>query len=163
MKTIKGKIIRIIDKRTVIINLGKEHGVETDAVFSIMGDPEQIIDPDTKEILGEVKIVKSRVKAKEVAEKFTIASTKWVTTNAKVLSLFFSNIDKTIERREIDEGELLVDESEVQPWKAKSESPVKIGDTVQVEIHENNKNISEKGEETSSDEQDNKNEDLTKQ
>ena len=71
MKIISGKIIRIIDRRTVIINLGKNDGIKEDSVFSIMGSPEQISDPDTSEILGEVTIVKSRVKAKEVAEKFT--------------------------------------------------------------------------------------------
>ena len=68
MKIISGKIIRIIDRRTVIINLGKNDGIKEDSVFSIMGSPEQISDPDTSEILGEVTIVKSRVKAKEVAE-----------------------------------------------------------------------------------------------
>lgn len=134
MKIISGKIIRIIDRRTVIINLGKNDGIKEDSVFSIMGSPEQISDPDTSEILGEVTIVKSRVKAKEVAEKFTIATTKWETyqinTFNKLIKVFADNVD-TYEQ---DEGELLVEEKDIQPWKAKSESPVKVGDIVQVKI-----------------------------
>ncbi|WP_448872396.1 hypothetical protein [Desulfobulbus propionicus] len=136
MKIIKGKVIRIVDKRTVIINLGKEHGVKNDAIFSIMGDPEQIIDPYTHDLLGEVKIVKCRVKAKEVAEKFSIATTRWTSSNFKIFNTFIGNIQKNIEVSEVDEGELNVSESEIQPWKAKSESPVKVGDLVQVEIEE---------------------------
>jgi hypothetical protein len=136
MKTIKGKIIRIVDKRTVIINLGKEHGVKYDAIFSIMGEPEQIIDPDSKYVLGEVKIVKSRVKAKEVADKFTIATTQWVEVRNQLFSKVFNRLNEGFERTEIDEGELFVDEKDLKPWKAKSEFPVRVGDLVQVEIEE---------------------------
>jgi hypothetical protein len=136
MKTIKGKIIRIVDKSTVIINLGKEHGVKHYTIFSIMGEPEQIIDPDTNEVLGEVTIVKSRVKAKEVAEQFSIATTKWIATNFNIFSAFISSIEKNVERTEVDEGELHVDESEIKPWKAKSESPVKVGDIVHFDVEE---------------------------
>lgn len=134
METISGKIIRILDKRTVIINLGKDDGVTSQSIFSIMGDAEEIIDPDTEEVLGKVTIVKTRVKAKEVAGKFTIATTKWASTRFKSIDTLFSAFSKNMETIEKDEGDLSVDESEIQPWKAKSESPVKVGDIVQVKI-----------------------------
>lgn len=136
MENIFGKVIRILDKRTVIINLGKEAGVSSSSFFSIMGEPEQIIDPETNKILGEVTIVKSRVKAKEVATKFTIATTKWESRKFKGGSSIFSALANAVEIETIknDEGELLVDESDIKPWKAKSESPVRIGDVVQVLI-----------------------------
>jgi len=128
---ITGKIIRIIDKRTVIINLGSKDRISGNSIFSIMGEPEKILDPDTKEVLGEVTIVKTRVKAKEVAEKFTIATTKWKSTR---INFFDTLIPKGFGTVETDEGELNVDESDIKPWRAISESPIKVGDIVEVEI-----------------------------
>lgn len=131
-----GKIIRILDKRTVIINLGKEHGVKSGAIFSIIGEAEEIIDPFTNESLGEVKVIKSRVKAVEVAEKFSIATTKWNEKQFKFLNSFLGTINDSMESNELDEGELKVEFSDIQPWKAKSEQPVRVGDVVKVEIKE---------------------------
>ena len=133
-KTISGKIIRILDKRTVIVNLGSKHGITEHSIFSIMGEPEQIVDPETGENLGEVTVVKSRVKASEVAEKFTIATTKWKSTRLTLFNSFLGGINKNIETFEMDEGELNVDPAEIKPWKAKSEAPVRVGDIVQVEV-----------------------------
>lgn len=133
-KTISGNIIRIIDKRTVIINLGSKDGINASSTFSIMGEPEKIIDYNTKVELGEVTIVKSRVKAKEVAEKFTIATTKWQSQSFGLFDSVFAGMQRNVKTSETDEGELIVEDSDLQPWKAKSESPVKIGDIVKVEI-----------------------------
>ncbi len=134
MNTINGKIIRILDRRTVIINLGKNNGITEKSIFSIMGTPEKIIDPETLDVLGEVTIVKSRVKAKEVAEKFTIATTKWESVRINAFNRWTGMLAQNVEKIEQDEGELLVENSDIQPWKAKSESPVKIGDLVQVQL-----------------------------
>jgi len=131
---VTGNIIRIIDRRTVIVNLGSKDGITDHSIFSIMGEPEQIIDSETEENLGEVTIVKSRVKASEIAEKFTIATTKWTTTRLTIMDSFLGGINKSIETSEMDEGELNVDPAEIKPWKAKSETPVRVGDTVQVEV-----------------------------
>jgi len=133
-ETITGKIIRIIDKRTVIIDLGSNDRINTNSIFSIMGEPEEIFDPETNETLGEVTIVKSRVKAKEVAEKFTIATTKWKTARISLFDSMLGGLSKGVEAIETDEGELNVDESDIKPWRAISESPVKVGDIVKVEI-----------------------------
>ena len=136
-ETITGKVIRILDKRTVIINIGSNDRIDNNSLFSIMGEAEKIIDPETNETLGEVTIVKSRVKAKEVAEKFTIATTKWKTTG---IGIMLGNLATGFETVETDEGELNVDESDIKPWRAISESPVKVGDIAKVEIEVKPKN-----------------------
>jgi len=136
-KIIKGKIIRIIDTRTVIINLGTLDGITVDSYFNILGEPEDIIDPFSMDVLGSVNIVKAKLKASQAYEKFTIASTNWISHNLKVSNPFSLNLSEMIETTKVDEGELKVDKSEIQPWKAKSEMPVKIGDTVTVEIEVN--------------------------
>ena len=139
-KTIKGKIIRIVDNRTVIINLGKKDGVTDKSYFQIVGESEDIVDPFTKEKLGAVNIVKANLKASNTFEKFTIATTKWETTSLKFQSSLAQQMQDFIKTEEIDEGELKVDESEIQPWKAKSELPVRLGDTVTVDVEETENN-----------------------
>jgi hypothetical protein len=134
---IKGKIIRIIDKRTVVINLGGENGINNNSVFYILGEPEEIQDPFTNEILGTVNVTKTRVKASQVFEKFTIATTTWTVTSyrSSVLSLLSAGVAGSgYETKEVDEGELNVNSKELQPWKARSETPVKIGDEVEVTV-----------------------------
>ncbi len=70
-----------------------------------------------------------RVRASQVFEKFTIATTSWYETpNLFEGILGFGKVEK------VDEGELLVNEEEIQPWKATTESPVVVGDEVEVSI-----------------------------
>jgi len=141
-KTIKGKIIRILDKRTVIINLGRERGIKESSIFYILGTPESVIDPFSKEELGRVTVTKSRVKATQVFEKFVIASTTWVNKTQTFLNKDILAAITSMEKvqgvetvsEKVDEGELNVKESDIQPWKAKSQIPVLIGDEVEVEV-----------------------------
>ena len=134
---IKGKIIRILDKQTVIINLGSEDGIDTRTIFYILGEPEPVIDPDTKEELGRVHVAKKKVKASQVFDKFTIATTTWV-DRVRVnsyLSAFFDTLDPASVREVTkSEGDLIVDPKDLQPWKAKTEVPVKIGNEVEALI-----------------------------
>jgi len=130
MPKIRGRIIRVIDNRTVIINLGGADGIGSSSEFSILGAPETIIDPLTGEELGEVSVVKGKVRASQVHEKFTIASTKWRVVNlqhVQALSQIFTT-------RDVDQGELLVEGGDLKPWKAQTEQPVRVGDEVEVEV-----------------------------
>ena len=133
-ETIKGRIIRILDTRTVIINLGTDDGITNDSYFNILGDPEEIIDPFTKDVLGKVNVVKAKLKALQAYEKFTIASTSWISFSFKGTTSLNLGISNLFETEKIDEGELKVAESEIQPWKARSESPVRVGDIITVEV-----------------------------
>ena len=138
---IKGRIIRIIDKNTIVINLGKIHGIDNSSVFYILGEPEEIIDPFSEKTLGTVNVTKNRVKAFQVFDKFTIATTSWTETyykdsiykNLFNLTYKSSSVFET-ETKEIDEGDLNVNQEDLQPWKARSELPVQIGDEVEVEV-----------------------------
>ncbi|HEU0143163.1 MAG TPA: hypothetical protein VFQ47_00100 [Nitrososphaera sp.] len=134
-KKIKGRIIRILDTKTVVINLGLEHGIGDESLFFILGEPESVIDPVTNEVLGTVKVTKARVKASQVFDKFTIATTSWKTVTYNRASVF-GDLFRGMETETIDEGALKVIPGEVKPWKAKSESPVKVGDEVEVAVEE---------------------------
>lgn len=141
MPKIQGRIIRILDTRTAIINLGSTNGVKSSSVFHILGDPEAIIDPFSKEELGQIVVVKSKLKAEQVYEKFTIATTKWTIVTLKHLGSSNYNILDIANhlgfQREVevvDHGEMKVRSEDIKPWKAKSETPVRVGDIVEVEV-----------------------------
>jgi len=75
MKRIEGKVAKIIDEYTVVINRGHEHGVEEDMRFVIYEPGEEIKDPDTDESLGKFEYVKAKVEVVNVQEKFSTAET----------------------------------------------------------------------------------------
>jgi hypothetical protein len=136
---IKGRIIIILDKRTVVINLGRKNGITTDSIFYIIGTPEVVRDPVTNEELGAVTLPKSRVKAVQVFDKFCTASTKWIDEKYAISEFLstFSSASRTaqgLQIESIDEGELNVDPSELQPWVGKSKASVRIGDEVEVSV-----------------------------
>ena len=134
MRKIRGIIIRILDDRTLIINLGRENGISDESIFMIHGAPEEIIDPQTNNVLGTVKFVKAKVKAYQVFDKFTIATTKW--KEVTLGSLFDVNLRDSFgtKLKDRDEGALRVRPEDIKPWKAKSEELVTVGDVVEVEI-----------------------------
>lgn len=140
MAKLKGKIIRILDKRTVIINLGKENGIEKESIFSVYGKPEEIIDPETKESLGSVVLIKAKIRATQVFDKFTIASTRW---SENIFSLSSAITSNMLSAKEIDQGELNILPEEMEPWKVTSGEPVRIGDVVEVTLKKPKDNSNE--------------------
>lgn len=73
MTEIEGKVAKIIDVYTVVINRGKEDGVEDDMRFIIYEKGDEIIDPDTDESLGVFEYIKMKVKIVNVNDKISTA------------------------------------------------------------------------------------------
>jgi hypothetical protein len=73
MPGIEGKVAKIIDEYTVVINKGSDNGVEENMRFIIYEKGKEIIDPDSKESLGYFEYVKGKVKVDIVNEKYSIA------------------------------------------------------------------------------------------
>ena len=135
MRTIRGKIIRIVDARTVIIDLGSEHGVTQGARFSIIAEAEPIVHPDTGETLGILPVVKAKLKADRVYSKFTVAVSRWLYREFKA-SLGLQDFIDTVSVTKTIGGDLLIEQTELEPWKAQSETPVRKGDIVEVRVAE---------------------------
>jgi len=133
---IKGRIIRILSPKSVVINLGSENGIQNNNLFHILGEPEKVIDPETNHVLGSVKVTKGRVRASQVFDKFSIATTNWTQVRPNY-NLIFSGLFGPVQT-DVDEGDLKVLPGDVHPWKAKSDLPVRVGDEVEttVEIEE---------------------------
>lgn len=71
-----GSIARVEDQYTVIINRGSEHGAKADMMFAVMADGgDQILDPETGDVIGELPTEKLRVKVVDVQPKYSRAET----------------------------------------------------------------------------------------
>ena len=70
---LKGYVLKILSPSEVIINLGKEHGVERGMRFIIYEEGEMICDPNTKEPIEKLELVKGEVKVIHVQQKISIA------------------------------------------------------------------------------------------
>jgi len=75
MEGIEGKVVKIMDEYTVVINRGSEHSVEEDMRFVIYEPGDEIKDPDTDKSLGKFEHVKAKVEVTNVSEKFSTAKT----------------------------------------------------------------------------------------
>lgn len=71
-----GSVARVEDQYTLIINRGTEHGATADMMFAVMADGgDQILDPETGTVIGELPTEKLRVKVVEVQPKYSRAVT----------------------------------------------------------------------------------------
>ena len=73
---VRGKVARILNSREIVINVGSNSGITVGMRFEVM-DPkgEDVLDPDTRELLGSVERPKVRVKICKVQEHLSVAST----------------------------------------------------------------------------------------
>jgi hypothetical protein len=69
-----GRVIKLVTDDELILNLGKDHGVEPNMVFQV-SDPktEHVIDPKTGEDLGSIKRIKARVRIINVSQRISLA------------------------------------------------------------------------------------------
>ncbi len=63
------KVVKVIDRFTVVINAGTSKGVQQGKAFLLVGIGESIIDPDTGESLGSLEIVRGKAKVVHVQER----------------------------------------------------------------------------------------------
>lgn len=77
MSFIKGKILRITNEYTVVIDVGREQGVKLGTKFLIYANAGDLTDPDTKKNLGVLEIPKGEVVVKLVQENYSVAETEF--------------------------------------------------------------------------------------
>ncbi len=73
-KPIEGKVAKIIDEQTIILNVGSQAGVLQNMRFDILATGEQVQDPDTGEPLGKWELVKGSVRATHVQDRLTVCT-----------------------------------------------------------------------------------------
>jgi hypothetical protein len=71
----EGKVARIIDDHRVVINKGESDGIQIGQRFLILEIGEEVFDPDTKESLGTVEVVKGRGEVTHVQKRISTLQT----------------------------------------------------------------------------------------
>ena len=71
-KTIEGKVAKILDEYSIVINVGKNNGVTRNMVFAVFTQSEdEIKDPDNNEVLGKLENIKDYITVAHVQDKFS--------------------------------------------------------------------------------------------
>jgi hypothetical protein len=126
---INGRVIRILDRRSVAINVGSDDGVEQGMRFGIYTPREHIVDPETNEDLGVYRRRKATIQASTVSAKFTIASPVPRRVRTGGGASFQSSLTALIGTYEEVEVDLPVSSSEIDPLPTGEQ--VAVGDTVE--------------------------------
>ena len=126
---IRGKVARVLNTREIALNVGTAHDVYVGMYFDVIDVHENIVDPDTNEVLGTIERLKVRVRVTHVQNKLSIATTyrsrtinvggTGPTLGPFAQSLMPPNWVRKYETLEKNKGEL-----------AEKDSFVKIGDPV---------------------------------
>ena len=73
MSTLRGKIIKILNERQLILDLGETTEVKVGRKFVIYEEGPEVRDPETKSSLGNIEIIKGEIEVESVQENFSIA------------------------------------------------------------------------------------------
>lgn len=134
---IRAKVARILNSREIVINAGAENGITEGMYFDVL-DPkgEDIVDPDSGEILGSIDRPKVRVRVSTVQERMAVACTfrkKRVNIGGNS-RMSFGNLDEITKAlmppQYVDRYETLKTREKTWEDLDESESFVKIGDPV---------------------------------
>ncbi|MBC1419928.1 hypothetical protein [Listeria fleischmannii] len=128
------KVIAIPDDTRLIINLGKENNPEPD--FDLIGREievsekgVEIIDPDTKTVLGSYDPVKAQLEITNVYDKFSIARKVIITNKSPLQQMVLSPMLKTTTKTTYDS--LNVSDEDITHTILKSDV-IRIGDLVKL-------------------------------
>lgn len=69
---VEGKVAKILDDQTLVLNIGRAHGVNPGMVFCIFAAVDDVKDPDSGESLGAWEAVKGYVQAAHPQEKLSV-------------------------------------------------------------------------------------------
>ena len=130
---IRGKVARVLNSRELALNIGSEHGVRDGMLFDVI-DPkgEDIVNPDTGDIIGSLERPKVRVKVISVQNKLSVASTyKKERVNVGGVGIGTSAISQLFMQPEyVTQYETLKTEEKTWEDISEEESYVKSGDPV---------------------------------
>ena len=71
---IEGRVARILNDRSIVINRGSGGGVREGMRFVVFTELDDVADPESGESLGRLELVKARVVASHVQEKMTVCT-----------------------------------------------------------------------------------------
>ena len=72
-----GKVLKIFDETSLLIDLGRKDGVERGDRFVVLEKGGEVTDPQSGESLGELEYIKTELVAADVQERFSILMTEF--------------------------------------------------------------------------------------
>ena len=75
MTQITGKIAKIVDETTFLLNVGAQDGVRNGMRFVVFDEGDEVLNPDTEESLGVWEIVKGELIVTNTQERLSMAQT----------------------------------------------------------------------------------------
>jgi len=77
------KIVKIIDEYNVVVNAGRNDGIDQSSLFEIYEPGSEILDPDTGKSLGALDFIKSTLEVVSLYPNMCLCTNnKTITTNA---------------------------------------------------------------------------------
>jgi len=130
---IEGKVASIINERELAITVGSLSGVKIGMKFKVLTDrPTEVVDPDSKEVLGYIDREKVRVRVIEVAEKFAVCKTYRMIKVPGGVDLSLAGLilrpSSTIETLRANEKSFLPPLSEEESYVKRSDRVIQIAD-----------------------------------
>jgi len=112
VEPIKGKVARILSEYELALNIGSDHGVEKGMRFAIHSSPIDILDPDTKEKMGQTTLEMEHVEVYEVQKRFSLARTFSVTSG--IIVPYPSLFTRSQKKLSVDPDDLLKYEATIK-------------------------------------------------
>lgn len=111
-----GRVVRIISERELVVNLGREDGIQVGDKLEVYEEGEPVIDPETQEDLGLLRRVKAVVVVRSVDELKCIVASEEKVREVDVAPASVSpfRIFTTATRRIRERPPLPVDEAEIE-------------------------------------------------
>ena len=127
---LRGKVAAILNKRELVVNLGRDDGVEEGMRFVILNSKGvDVKDPDTGEVLGSVEVPKTMVKVVRVdSPHLAVARTFRLIPGRPSVNSILAGIDMFAGRPDRTETLAVGPGTELRSELPDSESYVKVGD-----------------------------------
>lgn len=117
------KVVKIISDMSVVLNVGKNDGINVDDTFDIVSEYSiDVTDPDTGDNLGTIKYIKASIIATVVYEKMCICQ------NVKCYDSAIETISKTLSNYNKSRMPLNVDTTQISGGFEDAEKQIRIGD-----------------------------------
>ena len=133
-QSINGKVAHIIDDTTLVLNIGLSQGVCAGMIFAVFAEHQEVVDPDSGQVLGRWEVVKAQVVVTHVQEKMCTVRSPLQSEGGQVASAPLSTL--MVEhsrghygsRRDAERRRLEVNPSQVAGTP--QTSPIAVGDQV---------------------------------
>ena len=98
MALVKGKIIKILSDKALVVNVGTKNGIKVNDILHIIHKGEEITDLDGNESLGLLEYVKAAVRVSHVQETMSTCVPLSVSKETSVSSSLYRTVSSDMAR-----------------------------------------------------------------